>query len=76
MEKSLEKLMKDGVTATDIAHQTLISSKESVSEKQQDFTQCPVGALVNKVKSLTVLSSHGSEQLVVMRRMPRPKMIT
>ena len=25
----------------------------------------PVGALVNKVKSLTVLSSHGSEQLVV-----------
>ena len=65
LEKSLEKLMKDGVTATDIAHQTLSSSKDSVSEKQQDFTQCPVGGLVNKVKSMTLLSSHGSEQLVV-----------
>ena len=65
LEKALEKLMEDGVTATDIAHQTLSSSKVSVSEKQQDFTQSPVGALVDKVKCLTVLSSHGSEQLVV-----------
>ena len=65
LEKFLEKLMKHGVTAKDIAHQAPVSSKESVSEKQQDFTQCPVGALVNKVKSLTVLSSHGLEQLVV-----------
>ena len=64
LEKSLEKLMKDGVTATGKAHQTLSSSKVSVSETQ-DFTQCPVGSLVNKVKSLTVLSSHVSEQLVV-----------
>ena len=54
LEKSLEKLMKDGATATGKAHQTLSSSKVSVSETQ-DFTQCPVGSLVNKVKSLTVL---------------------
>ena len=35
-----------------------------MSEKQ-DFTQCPVGALVNKMECLTVHSSHGSEQFVV-----------
>ena len=54
LERSLEKIIENGVTAIDMAHQTLSSSKVSESEKQQDITQCAVGALLNKVKCLTV----------------------
>ena len=54
LERTLEKIIEDAVTAPDIAHQTLSSSKISESEKQQDITQCVIEALVNKVKCLTV----------------------
>ena len=65
LESSLEKLMTDGVTASNRAHQTFSSSKVRESEKQEDVTQCDVEALEKKEKCLSLKSSHVMQSQVV-----------
>ena len=65
LESSLEKLMTDGVTASNRAHQTFSSSKVRESEKQEDVIQCDVEALEKKEKCLSLKSSHVMQSQVV-----------
>ena len=65
LERSLEKLMEDGVTVPDLPHPISSTSKVKEFEKEKHDPQGSVGLLIEKVQSMTVSSSHGTQPAAV-----------
>ena len=66
LERSLARLMKFGVTATDMVQQTFNHGNVPEFEKPEDVTDFDVQAFGKKVKCVPINSSHGKQSFVVL----------